>query len=207
MKNIKLLAAALLIFLLTSCSANVQQTDSFYSEPAISSEPADAPKILIDGPKETKAFIRDYFDIHPEIRQEAEKYTGVLDEVKFFQQRHPDAADGTYSALTGERVELDGGYSVTFHQNYTLDDPYGAYDADDYAAMCAIAKHELNSEDVYIGFFGNAEVSFICYDKKTAMDFAVENNQYSVYDCENDTLILNEHWNKNTNPVEGAGAA
>ena len=161
-------------------------------------------EVLLDGPQGTKAFISDYFADHPEVMQEAEKYMGVLDEVKNFQQKHPDAQDGTYSAVTGEPVELDSGYSVTFHQNLSLDDPYGAYDAEDYAAMCAIAKNELDSDDVYIGYFGNAEVSFNCADKEKAMTFAVRHNQHCVYDCKNDKIILNEKCNNGTNPVEEA---
>lgn len=160
------------------------------------------PKIKIDGPKHTNEYIRDYVKKHPEIVKEAKKYEGVLDTVKNFRKLYPNAPDGTYSATTGKPVNITSGYSVTFHQNYTLEDPYGAYDSHTYALMCAIAKKELGSEDVYIGVFGNPEVSFNCKDKKTAMRFMVEHNQHSIYDCEKGCTEWNPRHNMASNPVK-----
>lgn len=160
--------------------------------------------IKVNGPKQTKAFIDKYFSQHPEVKADVEKYKDVMDKVANFQRDHPDAEDGTYSATTGERVEVTG-YCVTFHQNLTASEPYGGYSSDDYAAMCAISKHELGSEDVYIGYFGNAEVSFSCQDREKALNFAIEHNQHSVYDSSadyEDALILNPHYDPDTNPIE-----
>lgn len=156
----------------------------------------------VDGPRQTKAYISQYFSEHPEVEKEAEKYKDVMEKVSNFQKDNPDAQDGTYSATTGKLVTGMTGYCVTFHQNLTADNPYGGYDSSDYAAMCAIAKHELGSKDVYIGYFGNAEVSFTCKDRETAMNFAIAHNQHSVYDSKADEVIINPYYNADTNPIE-----
>lgn len=162
------------------------------------------PRIKIDGPSHTREYIDEYVGKHPEIVKEAKKYEGVLDTIKNFRKLYPDAPDGTYSATTGKPVKIDSGYSVTFHQNYTLENPYGAYDSHTYALMCAIAKKELGSEDVYIGVFGNPEVSFNCKDKEKAIRFAIEHNQHSIYNCKTGKILKNTtKYNKKTNPIEG----
>ena len=157
--------------------------------------------VQVSGPKQTKAYIDKYFAKHPDIKAVAQKYNGVMEKVANFQRDNPDAEDGTYSATTGERVDVTG-YCVTFHQNLAADNPYGGYSPDDYAAMCAIAKHELGSKDVYIGYFGNAEVSFSCEDRETAMNFAIAHNQHSIYDSNADDVIVNPYYDPNTNPIE-----
>ena len=81
-------------------------------------------KVELDGPKGTKKFISDYVKNNPEIEKEAKKYKGILEKVRNFKSD----GDGTFSATTGERLDLDSGYCVTFHQNYKLDDKYGMYD-------------------------------------------------------------------------------
>ena len=153
----------------------------------------------VDGPKGTKSFIKDYFKKNPGVKKEADKYRGILDKVKNFAAD----GDGTFSATTGEKLDLDDGYCVTFHQNYTLDDKYGAYDDETYAQMCAIAKKELGSDDVYIGYYGNPEVSFKANDYKTAMDFAMKHNQKSIFNNKTKKTRLNWRYNSKTNPIEG----
>lgn len=159
--------------------------------------------IKVNGPTQSKAFADDYLATHPEVAKEAEKYKNVLSDVQNFQKNHPDAEEGTYSAVTGELVNPTGGFAVTFHQNLSKDNPYGGYDSDTYAKMCAIAKNELGSKDVYIGFFGNAEVSFNCASKEQAMKFAKEHNQHSIFDCNTFETILNSDYDPTTNPIEG----
>lgn len=160
--------------------------------------------IAVNGPGQTKAFVDSYVKEHPEIAEEAKKYANVLENVQNFQKNNPNAEAGTYSAVTGELVNPSSGYAVTFHQNKTADNPYGAYDSDTYAKMCAITKKETGSSDVYIGYFGNAEVSFNCPTIGRAMEFAVKHNQHSIYDCSRDRVIVNtEKYNKSTNPIEG----
>ena len=160
-------------------------------------------RIQVDGPKGSKKFAEGYFKDHPEVKKEAKKYKGVLDKVKNFREQNPDAEDGTYSATTGKRIDLTDGFCVTFHQNLKADDPFGGYTDEDYANMCAIAKNELGSDDVNIGFFGNPEVSFHCKDAKKAQKFAIEHNQHSVYNVADDDLWINPYYNRRTNPIEG----
>lgn len=164
---------------------------------------AETPKIKCDGPASTRSYTKQYFKEHPEVKEEAKKYKGVLEKVKTFKEKNPDAVDGTYSATTGEPKELTDGYCVTFHQNLKEDDPFGGYNDDDYAEMCAIAKNELGTDDVNIGNFGNPEVSFHCKDEKKAREFAIEHNQHSVYNVAEDSLWINPYYNRKTNPIEG----
>ena len=173
------------------------------ADKAMMREAARSASIQVDGPSQTKAFVAEYVKKHPEIEEEAKKYKNVLDNVQNFQKNHPGAEDGTYSAVTGELVNPSSGYAVTFHQNKTASDPYGAYDSDTYSKMCAIAKRETGSADVYIGYFGNAEVSFNCSSPGKAMKFAVEHNQHSIFDCSRFEVVENPKYNGKTNPIEG----
>lgn len=161
------------------------------------------PSIKVNGPSGTKRFVKEYFKNNPELKVEAKKYKGVLDKVKNFREQNPDAEDGTYSATTGKKIDLIDGFCVTFHQNLKADDPFGGYDDEDYANMCAIAKKELGADDVNIGYFGNPEVSFHCKDKEVAQKFAIEHNQHSVYNVVDGDLWINPYYNRKTNPIEG----
>ena len=161
------------------------------------------PKIKCDGPKGTRGYAKKYFAEHPEVKSEAKKYKSVLDKVRNFREQNPGAVDGTYSATTGKMVDMSDGFCVTFHQNLKEDDPFGGYDDNDYADMCAIAKNELGADDVNIGYFGNPEVSFHCKDAKKAQEFAIEHNQHSVYNVAEDSLWINPYYNRKTNPIEG----
>lgn len=166
---------------------------------AASTKPAATPKIELDGPAKSKEYADAYAKKNPEIAKEAKKFKGILNKVKDFKADE----DGTFSATTGERLDLTEGFCVTFHQNLEIGNEYGAYDDDTYAKMCAISKKELGSSDVYIGYYGNPEVSFNCPDEKTAMDFAVRHNQKSIYNCKTGKTILNKHYNPDSNPIEG----
>lgn len=163
--------------------------------------------IKVNGPSGTKDFIKAYYQKHPEVKKDAEKYRGVFDNVVNFRKKFPNAKDEhSYDAVTGEEVNVDHGHCVTFHQNYKIGDEYGKYDADSYADMCAIAMHELGAERCYIGYFGNPEISFNCPDKETARRFAIEHNQHSVFDAENFDLWENPYWDERTNPIKGKGS-
>lgn len=156
-------------------------------------------RVELDGPAKSKAYAADYAKKHPEIDEDAKKFKGILGKVRNFQA----GEDGSYSATTGKRLDLTDGFCVTFHQNLEIGNEYGAYDDETYARMCAISKKELGSSDVYIGYYGNPEVSFNCPDEKTAMAFAVRHNQKSIYNCKTGKTILNKHYNPETNPIEG----
>ena len=160
-------------------------------------------KIQVGGPKASKGFIDDYIKKNPEIKKEASKYKGALEKVKNFDKDHPGIKDGTYDVFTGEPVEQNDGYCVTFHQNLAIGDEFGGYDDDDYARMCAIAVKELGCDKPNIGRFGNPEISFNCKDFGKAKDFAIKHNQHSVYDVANDDLWINPHYDRSKNPIEG----
>ena len=161
-------------------------------------------EISVYGPRASRKFIDSYFKKHPEVKEDAKNFMDVMDKVKNFQADNPDAEDGTYSATTGKRIPDDEltGYCVTFHQNLSEDDPYGGYDAKTYAEMCAITKHALGAKDVYIGYFGNPEVSFSCDDLKTAMGFAVDHNQNSIWDSKKARTCFNPYYKKEANPIK-----
>lgn len=175
--------------------------EHFYA--ARASEEQKTRAIKVRGPKQTKAYIQKRLKENPELAESAKKFKSILSEVRDFDKNHPNAEDGTYDALTGENVsDKIKGYCVTFHQNLTADDPFGGYDDDDYAAMCAIAKHDLGSESVYIGHYGNPEVSFTCPSVEKAFKFSVEHNQESIYDTDSGTLIRNVYYYDNeANPI------
>ena len=159
-------------------------------------------KVQVDGPKNTKKFIKGYVKKHPDIIKEAKEFKDARNNVRDFLKNHPDAENfKTYDVITGEKLENLSGVFVTFHQNLTADDTLGGYSDDDYAMMCAIAKRELNSDGVFIGYYGNPEISFNCHDLDIAMKFAVQHNQQSVYNSDTDETIMNVNWNPETNPI------
>ena len=175
--------------------------DSFYASQATEEQKTRA--IKVRGPKQTKAYIKKRLKENPKLAESAKKFKSILSEVRDFDKNHPNAEDGTYDALTGENVsDKIKGYCVTFHQNLADDDPFGGYDDDDYATMCAIAKHDLGSESVYIGHYGNPEVSFTCPSVEKAFKFSVEHNQESIYDTDSGNLIRNVYYYDNkANPI------
>ncbi len=166
---------------------------------------------LVDGPATSRAYIQEYLSKHNGLVEEAVKYANVLAVVQNFASTHKDMPEGTYDAITGEAIDQKdlNGLCVTFHQNLSLEDPYGAYTAEDYAALCAIAKNELNAKSVNIGYFGGAaEVSFVCESQTAAVNFAIAHNQHSIYDPtegEYGKAILSAYYNPRTNPIEGHG--
>ena len=167
--------------------------------------------IKVKGPGESKKHIEAYLKAHPEaekqIRADAKKYGDALKRVKQFQKTHPDAGYGTYNMLTGELDNPSDGYCLTFHQNYKVGDEFGGYDDETYAMMTAVTKHELGSEDVYIGFYGNPEISFNCKNYQQAKKYCIEHNQHSIYDAKRHCLWKNtEGWDESHNPIKGEGS-
>ena len=159
-------------------------------------------EIKVKGPADTGRFMDEYEKQHPGTREKAKEYTDVMSSVQNFQKDHPGVADGTYNAITGELDNPTSGICVTFHQNKTAQDPYGAYTPQDYAEMCAVTMQETGAKSVSIGYFGNAEVSFNTSDKQKAVQFCVEHNQHSIYDCETGATIRNPYYKKELNPIE-----
>ena len=67
--------------------------------------------------------------------------------------------------------------------------------------MCVVAMKDLGTDSVFIGYYGNPEVSFTCNAPEKAMKFAVEHNQESVYDAEIRKTMVNPFYDKKTNPI------
>lgn len=156
----------------------------------------------VGGPKAAHEYIRDYFKKNPEVASQATKYLDVRRKVKDFLKDHPEAENfNTYDAETGQVKNIKNGFCVTFHQNNTKDDPLGGYSDKDYAAMCAIAAHELGADGVNIGYYGNPEVSFVCSDEAAAKSFAVKHNQQSVYNASTGRTLKNRQWDDGLNPI------
>ena len=158
--------------------------------------------IAVKGPTESQKFIDGYEKDHPGTKEKAKAYTSVMSNVQNFQKNNPGAELGTYNAVTGELDNPDSGICVTFHQNYSTKDPYGAYNDQSYAQMCAISMQELGAKNVQIGYFGNAEVSFNTSNKMKAVQFCIEHNQHSIYDCSTGATITNPYYNAELNPIE-----
>lgn len=159
-------------------------------------------EIKVKGPADSKRYIDGYEKEHPGTREQAKAYTGVKAGVQNFQKDHPNASDGTYNAITGELDNPTSGICVTFHQNLSTKDPYGAYTDESYAEMCEITMRETGAKSVSIGYFGNAEVSFNTGDKQKAVQFCIEHNQHSIYDCDTGAVIVNPYYNSELNPIE-----
>ena len=148
----------------------------------------------------TQDYIKDYEKLYPEIKTEAKKYSGYLETIKKFNDVKRE--DGTYDLKTGEKVELSSGFQVTFHQNKSMEERFGAYSDEDYSTMIAITLKEIGADKVYCGNFGNAEISFTCNNEKLAKRFCQEQNQHSLWKNEKQEIWENPKYNKKTNPTE-----
>ena len=169
-----------------------------------------AKDIKVHGPKESKKHIEAYLKAHPDaekqIRADAKKYADAMKKVMRLKEDNPNAENASYNAVTGKKEDVNDGYCVTFHQNNKIGDEYGAYDDETYAMMIAVTKHELGSDEVYIGNFGNPEISFNCKDYQHAKRFCVEHNQHSIYDAKTNRLWKNPNWDESLNPIKGEGS-
>lgn len=166
--------------------------------------------VKANGPKEAKQYVKSYLKAHPEAKKQiyadAKKYSDALERVRSFRAEHPGAEDGTYNMKTGELQNPTSGYCLTFHQNLGIGKELDGYDEKTYALMTAITKHELGSDDVYIGNFGNPEISFKCNDYQKAKRFCIEHNQYSIWDAKTSREWMNDLWEEETNPIKGRGS-
>ena len=154
-------------------------------------------KIKCLGPSGAKEYLKDK-KVSPEASKE---YGSILGELKDFGKKHPDLRDGTFDAKTYKDAKLKRGFSVTFHQNKAGDDPFGGYDDETYAQMISDAKERLQSKSVYFGNYGNPEVSFVTEDIDDAMDYAVENNQESIWDNKAGALYTNPFYKPEYNSI------
>lgn len=162
-----------------------------------------AEKRQVNGPRDSKRWAMEYAKEHPEVLEDAKVYKDALKNVRNFKKLFPGLNNVTCDAVTGEVIPPENipGYCVTFHQNLAEDDPFGGYTNEEYALMCAIAKRELGTKSVYIGVYGNPEISFPCPDLQTAADFARKHNQESIFDPEKEELLYNSEYDKTLNPI------
>ena len=167
-------------------------------------------KIVANGPKGAKSFLEQYEKEHGDLSKEAKAYSNALDTVKDFDKIAPDKKDGTFSMSPPYKpTDPKRGFSVTFHQNNTVDDPFGGYDSDTYSKMCAVAMRELTKDadayptkGPYIGHYGNPELSFVADDVDNALEFAVQHNQESIWDNKAGMLMLNPFYKREHNPTK-----
>ena len=163
--------------------------------------------VPVNGTKHTQEYIDEQLRQHPDLESYSEHFKGYKNAVKYFVERNQKKGqdsipDGTYDINTGEKKDFDRGYSVTFHQNLSKNDPLGGYNDKQYATMCAIAMRELKSDGTYVGYFqGSPEISFHCNNFNDAMKFAIEHNQKSIWDCERQAEFENPYYNRKTNPT------
>ena len=163
-------------------------------------------EVLVAGPKTSRQFIENYVRENPDVIWDIPEYLFMYDLVRSFTDRFPDAENYNTYTVTEDSytvAEMSAGYCITFHQNLASDDPFGGYTPFEYAAMIAISMRELDAEGVYVGFFGNPEISFLCMDKEKALRFAVQHNQNSIYCVSTDETPENPKWDGSTNPIRG----
>lgn len=104
--------------------------------------------------------------------------------------------EGTYDLETGESVNYESGYQVSFQQtsdNYTEDQ----FDE----KVAELARRTGTNADAGI-FDDNPEVSFHVENLKQSMEIAVEYNQHSVWDWKRGRIIKNLKFNVSTNKVD-----
>jgi len=164
----------------------------------------DTESIQVAGPGMSRLFVENYIRENPEIIWDMFRYLEMLEAVQTFTETYPEAENyNTYDLATGEVMDLQAGYCVTFHQNLAADDPFGGYTPEVYAAMIAITLNELGAETVNVGYFGNTEISFVCMDKEVALRFAIRHNQNSIYCVSTEETEYNPKYNSELNPILG----
>jgi len=205
--------AAVLLILLLLCSAAFSEALPVEIEPAKEelnaamtfADVADT-EVLVAGPQMTRQFIENYVREHPDIIWNVFGFLYYYEVVQYFADMFPDAENyNTYYIDENgyQTAEMDSGFCVTFHQNLSADNPFGGYTAQEYAFMIAITIQELDAEAVYVGYFGNPEISFLCMDKEKALRFAVQHNQNSIYCVSTDETPVNPNWDSTLNPIRG----
>jgi hypothetical protein len=112
----------------------------------------------------------------------------------------------TIDLKTGKpATDLNDGYMVSFQVNKTVGvhRDYTPEEYDMYVYECVMRTGSVP----YLGFYGNAEISFKAKDYETAMGMAKDYNQRGIYRNRKDKrgngkTIYNPKYNRNTNPTE-----
>lgn len=127
------------------------------------------------------------------------KHIGVLARIKKFAI---NSADGTYDYETGEIVNLETGYMVTFHQNDENGNAYGRYTDEEYDLLTQKVFDEIGADKIYIGVYNSvSEVSFCCKSKDKAKMIMHTYNQESIWDNSRKVPIINLKYDKRKNPI------
>ncbi len=91
-------------------------------------------------------------------------------------------SDGTYDLATGNPVQYDSGYQVSFQEETTERKGHGAYiDNDEYDRRVEALAKELGAKPD-LGKFGEPEISFHVDSLEKALEVARRHNQESVFD-------------------------
>ena len=169
----------------------------------------DAFKELTDAYKAKKAT-----GVKKETPSEANGYKGIMDVVKASESLKEN---GTYDLETGEKLDLPEGYMANFHQNEPDEkgdykSHWGRYTPEEYARLTAEIAKKYGAK-VYIGRYGEPEVTFCFETKEQALEVMEKYNQESAWD--NATYaetgkgelayIPNPKYDKKQNPMKPEG--
>jgi hypothetical protein len=134
-------------------------------------------------------------DRNTNIKSHRKDIIGQEYRTKIKELNKPNIKDGTYDLDTNKPVEFNGGYNVTFEtsrDNFTNAEYYDKIEE---------VRNKCDGK-VYAGKFGGApELSFYTKDFDTAVKIMEKYNQQGIYDIDFGRTILNEKYNKETNPT------
>ena len=143
----------------------------------------------------------------PEAKYNNVKLVGVIDRIMSFETKEDNQS---YDYETGEVVDFDDGFMVSFHQNE--DDGFGGflshfgkYTPEQYDQMATEFANKNKVDAITIGVYGGQpEISFKVKSIKQAWKLMIEHNQESIYDNRGGgKLILNPYYVSSKNPMPG----
>lgn len=146
-------------------------------------------------------------DNEPETKYNNVKLVGVIDRIMSFETKEDNQS---YDYETGEVVDFDDGFMVSFHQNE--DDGFGGflshfgkYTPEQYDQMATEFANKNKVDAITIGVYGGQpEISFKVKSIKQAWELMIEHNQESIYDNRGGgKLISNPYYVSSKNPMPG----
>ena len=112
--------------------------------------------------------------------------------------------DATYDLETGKQVSFTSGYQVTFQTTGSEDyGNKGEHIADEHYDAISAWMASVGDGKAYLGYFGDAEISFHFSSKRKAREFAKRFNQNSCWDWRTSNLVTNRFYDPKKNTVKG----
>lgn len=143
-------------------------------------------------------------------KQETSGYNSVdLKDVMSRVKSYEGKPEGTYDYHTGEKLEFDYGFMVTFHQNQPDGyghylSHYGRYSAEEYDKIATDFANDNQVDAVTIGVFDDEpEISFLVKTIEQAYQLMNKYNQKSVWDNVRGRPRPNRDYDKTKNPMRG----